>query len=75
MSYNGTKSYNKIFKHVGTKLETNLTTYTVRGLFPGTSYKFDIYGSSDWGQTAARSAYITTDIMGKYIDFSYITFR
>ena len=49
--------------------------YTMGGLFAGTLYKFDIYGSSDCGQTATRSAYNTTDIMGKYVGFSGITFR
>lgn len=45
------------------------------GLFAGTLYKFDIYGSSDCGKTATRSVYNTTDIMGKYVGFSGITFR
>ncbi|XP_022806636.1 tyrosine-protein phosphatase Lar-like [Stylophora pistillata] len=62
VNYNGTKFYDRSFKHVGAK-KTNSTTSTVRGLFPGTSYKFEIYGSSDCGQTATKSVYITTHIM------------
>ncbi|PFX30100.1 Receptor-type tyrosine-protein phosphatase F [Stylophora pistillata] len=62
VNYNGTKFYDKSFKHVGAK-KTNSTTSTVIGLFPGTSYKFEVYGSSDCGQTATKSVYITTHIM------------
>ncbi|PFX13685.1 Receptor-type tyrosine-protein phosphatase F [Stylophora pistillata] len=62
VNYNGTKFYDKSFKHVGAQ-KTNSTTYAVRGLFPGTSYKFEIYGSSDCGKTANKSVYITTHIM------------
>lgn len=46
VKYLGSKPYNQSFIHEGIKQAHKSTTYTVKGLVPGSFYKFEVYGNS-----------------------------
>ncbi len=52
MKYSGTKPYNQSFTHEGFKQADKSTKYTVKGLMPGSIYKFEIVGNSVCGDGA-----------------------
>ena len=68
MKYIGTKSYDANFEDSGAKTEIKATTYKVEELFPGTAYKFEVYGTSDCGKSISKDVSVTTEMMGEYVN-------
>ena len=64
MKYTGTKSYNTIFTHEGIKEAKEAANYTVKDLVPGTKYKFELYASSECGQSLSKYVFAETKIKG-----------
>ncbi|KAL9950698.1 hypothetical protein ACROYT_G043239 [Oculina patagonica] len=52
VKYSGTKPYNQSFTHEGFTQADKSTKYTVKGLMPGSIYKFEIVGNSVCGDGA-----------------------
>ena len=79
MKYFGTKPYNQSFRDDGVKDVGNSTTYTMKGLVPGSIYSFTIYGSSVCGVGAPKdfADRVKTKLTGKlcytYTVLYYIT--
>ena len=66
MKYSGTKSYNLSFTHKGTKEAGQAAVTTVKDLVPGTNYEFELYGSSQCGQSLSQSVSEETKMKGKH---------
>jgi len=66
VAYSGTKLYDKTFKDTGDRNVGTLTKYTVVGLAPGTSYKFEVYGMSVCGKSFPIELKVETEIASKY---------
>ncbi|PFX13901.1 Tyrosine-protein phosphatase Lar [Stylophora pistillata] len=72
VKYSGTKSYNKTFKDNGKSLERiNTTSQTVKELIPGTTYKFEVSGSSVCGVSGSRRVTVTTEVKAPEAPFPH----
>jgi len=67
VKYLGKKDYNKTFKSSGSRYADKSKTYTVEDLVPGTLYTFEVYGTSDCGNTSLINYYVETKIAGKRV--------
>ena len=65
MKYSGTKSYYNSFKDLGVKTAQNSTTCKVVDLVPGSSYTFEVYGTSVCGKTLSTYIHIETNLKGR----------
>jgi len=61
----GKKDYNKTFASSGSRYADKSKTFTVKDLVPGTSYTFEVYGTSDCGNSSLISYNVKTKIAGK----------
>jgi len=62
VKYSGKKDYNKTFASSGTRYADKSKTYTVKDLVPGTLYTFEVYGTSDCGNTSLINYNVETKI-------------
>jgi len=65
VKYSGKKDYNKTFVSSGSRYADKSKTYTVKDLVPGTSYTFQVYGTSDCGNSSLINYNVETKIAGK----------
>jgi len=65
VKYSGKKNYNKTFASSGSRCADKSKTYTVKDLVPGTLYTFQVYGTSDCGNSSLISYNVETKIAGK----------
>ena len=66
VKYSGTKSYDSSFTQEGMKEAKESAITTVKDLVPGTQYKFELYGSSECGQSLSKYVYEKTKMKGKH---------
>lgn len=61
----GEKDYNKTFASIGSRYADESKTFTVKDLVPGTSYTFEVYGTSDCGNSSLIGYNVKTKMAGK----------
>ena len=66
MKYSGRKSYDSSFTHYGIKEAKEAAMTTVKDLVPGTNYEFELYGSSQCGQSLPKYVSEETEMKGKH---------
>jgi len=62
VKYSGKKDYNKTFLSSGSRYADKSKTYTVKDLVPGTLYTFQVYGTSDCGNSSLINHNVETKI-------------
>ena len=77
MKYSGVKSYSKSFKDEGVKKTQNLTCKVV-DLVPGSSYTFEVYGTSTCDNSSSAYVNAETKMKRKYpmasVNYEYYGF-
>ncbi|KAL9950689.1 hypothetical protein ACROYT_G043228 [Oculina patagonica] len=62
VEFSGTKSYDTSFEDKGDRAAGKSTRYTVMGLVPGSTYKFELYGKSVCGKSISIYANAETKV-------------
>ncbi len=67
VKYSGIKSYDKTFTDGGVKEAGKSTRYTVTNLVPGSTYKFEVYGTSVCANSIPRYLTVETKVEGEFL--------